>query len=283
MGKRLIKDSTLGAIADSIRTMGGAAGSMTPAEMPGKILNIPVNTGGSGVELPELSNPAGSGQILSGYEAISGSGVAITGSHVCPTAADLTKDATASPEQVAEGVTFYAQGEKREGTVYTVGSNLNEFGDLSASDDRITLATSFSDPTLFPAGTKHNVRAYLSNFGDATAADVAEGKTFTSVDGLKVVGTAVAKTITSLEVISVKNTAYALDVTGYKKVYAIFPYNTNQAQVFEVDLSTGAATSLSGYQSSKYSFTLSGSTLNIKQSMNAQVTANEKCVVVKVG
>ena len=222
MAKKLIKDSTLSAIADAIRDKGGASGPMTPQEMPAKIAAIPTE---GGADLPALDNPAGSAQILSGFQAINGAGVKMTGSHVCPTVADLTKDATAgagdilkgqtayvngekvigshvceagldtsdataTPDQVAAGATFYADGEKKEGTVYTVDSNLNEFGELSASSDRITLATSFDEPTLFPAGTKHNVRAYLNKFGDATAADVASGKTFTSASGVKVTGSA---------------------------------------------------------------------------------------------
>lgn len=222
MAKKLIKDSTLSAIADAIRDKGGASGPMTPQEMPAKIAGIPTE---GGADLPALDNPAGSAQILSGFQAINGNGVAVTGSHVCDpgldtsdadaTAADIaegkiayvdgekvigshvcdpgldTSDATATPEQVAEGATFYAQGEKKTGSAHVVNTSLNEFGDVSEASGRITLTTSFSDPTLFPAGSKHNVRANLSEFGDATAADVVAGKTFTSAAGLKVTGTGV--------------------------------------------------------------------------------------------
>ena len=127
-----------------------------------------------------------------------------------------TTDATATPDQVAAGATYYAGGEKKEGTVYTIGSNLDGFGELTASDDRITLATSFDEPTLFPSGTKHNVKAYLNKFGDATATDVANGKTFTSKAGLMVVGSHVCPTVADL---TADADASAGDIASGKTAY----------------------------------------------------------------
>ena len=125
--------------------------------------------------------------VLSGKTFTGADGFKKTGTMVPETGLD-TSDATATPEQVAEGATFYAQGEKKTGSVHVVKTARNEFGDLSEADGRITLTASFDEPALFPAGVKHNVRANLSEFGDATAADVLEGKTFTGADGLKVLG-----------------------------------------------------------------------------------------------
>lgn len=246
MGKKLIKDSTLSGIAEAIRAKDGNNSPMTPLEMAGRIAGIP--TGGGGVELPELDNPAGSSEVLKGYQAINQAGAVVNGSHVCPTVADLTKDAnagagdilngktayvngekvtgshvcpdvldttdaTATPDQVAAGATYYAGGEKKTGSVYTVSTNLNELKTPSVSSDRITLSTTFSDPTLFAAGSTHNVRAYLNNFGDATAADVASGKTFTSEAGVKVVGTAGSPDfgLKLVKTVSVSNNVQSLD------------------------------------------------------------------------
>ena len=248
MGKRLIKDSTLAGIAEAIRGKDGNASPMTPLEMAGRIAGIP--TGEGGVDLPELATPAGSSEVLKGYQAINQAGAVVNGSHVCPTVADLTQDAnagasdimngktayvngqkvtgshvcpdvldtsdaTATPEQVAEGVTYYAQGEKKTGSAKVVDTARNEFGTLSSGDGRITLGTDFSEPTLFPAGSKHNVRANLSNFGDATAADVASGKTFTSASGLKVEGSYVAQTLAS----QTQATAAAGDIMSGKTAW----------------------------------------------------------------
>lgn len=100
-----------------------------------------------------------------------------------------TSDATAVESNVVSGKTFYANGEKKTGSmemwdgesqstqfIYSDGSvyllsNGMSGGYIQAGDSCIQ---ELSDPT---------------SLGDATASDVAVGKTFTSANGVKVAGT----------------------------------------------------------------------------------------------
>lgn len=102
-----------------------------------------------------------------------------------------TSDATATAEDMAEGVTAYVKGKKITGTVHAVKS-IDYWSDvvLSEQTNNIRFTKSFSAPRLERTGVAFNVAK--DKFGDAAASDVAEGKTFTSTAGVKVVGTAVA-------------------------------------------------------------------------------------------
>ncbi|MBQ7289025.1 MAG: hypothetical protein IJW78_04775 [Clostridia bacterium] len=68
-----------------------------------------------GVTLPELDNPAKPDDILKGSEAIDENGNKIIGTHVCETLADMTADGNAGPEDIAEGMTAYVDGVKITG------------------------------------------------------------------------------------------------------------------------------------------------------------------------
>ena len=83
---------------------------------------------GGGIVLPELTNPATPNEILTGYEALDGNGVLMTGS----SKAVDTSDATASPEDIAAGKTVYVNGEKVTGTSTAVDTM-----DATASGSRI--------------------------------------------------------------------------------------------------------------------------------------------------
>ena len=79
----LIKGETLTAMADGVRSIFGTSDKYTPEEMASVIAKIEAG-------LPSLSNPASSGQILNGYEAINEDGEKITGTIATKTSSNLT-------------------------------------------------------------------------------------------------------------------------------------------------------------------------------------------------
>lgn len=116
-----------------------------------------------------------------------------------------TSDATVTAGDMAYGVVAYGKNGKVYGTIDPIDST----GEKAWSDstvafhgglEEIQLAKRIPFPgTLFRNGSTVVLRASPSEFGNATAADVAAGKTFTSVAGLKVVGTAESSSGSSFE------------------------------------------------------------------------------------
>lgn len=104
-----------------------------------------------------------------------------------------TSDATATPGDIAEGVTCYVNGEKIVGELsdlrnfmnYGTGSSINVAGDIY-----YRLTAEYPDGGYVPKGGPVSIFTRMSSFGDANPEDVCSGKTFTSSSGVKIGGSA---------------------------------------------------------------------------------------------
>lgn len=199
-----LKDSILKDIANAIRSKTGGTANMKPSQMAGSIASI--QTGG-GID---------------------------------------TSDATAAATDIARDKTAYVDGAKVTGTLYNVGSGSSILtdGDIdSVVDDCLRVQTdSMPSDRIFRTGSRVRVDVPMSDFGNATAADVANGKTFTSSNGLKVTGSHVCEagldtsdaTATASDIASGK-TAYVngIKVTGQANVVKTTSF-TLQAAISEM-------------------------------------------------
>ena len=107
-----------------------------------------------------------------------------------------TSDADATADDIVSPKTAYVNGEKVKGTLvaksinHTVGSFYVTVDSENKLNFSMGNASSYGKRLLINKGQEITLKCKLENLGDATAEDVAKGKTFTSVAGLKVTGTA---------------------------------------------------------------------------------------------
>ena len=143
-----------------------ATGNGTVTPDPGKYLSsVVVDVPQTGVELPTLDTPGTAEDLASGKQLIDANGNVVTGS-------------------VAE-YDYQVGWKNRTPTI--------------DGDSDIKFSINTTVPYLFRKGVY--LSSPLSNFGDATAADVRAGKTFTSAEGLTVVGT---NTLRDIKTITIK-------------------------------------------------------------------------------
>ena len=106
-----------------------------------------------------------------------------------------TSDATATENDIADGKTAFANGEKITGTVPLQSAMGLDDSSVSSvnigGQNTLRLTKNIGKRRMLDANAQVELRTPISNLGTATPADVAEGKTFTSAAGLKVTGTRV--------------------------------------------------------------------------------------------
>lgn len=104
---------------------------------------------------------------------------------------DLTGD-TVTADMLAEGIMAHsANGELVTGIIKEGNPN-HKTGTPSYSSNivkLISIKSTANEDAIIRSGSKFSATASASDFGDATVDDVAKGKTFTSVNGLKITGT----------------------------------------------------------------------------------------------
>lgn len=107
-----------------------------------------------------------------------------------------TSDATATADNIEFGKTAYASGEKIKGTLEhtSTGRAATDVGIYTTGKGVkcLMLKSTEIDKRIIGGDEYFFMYSDFENIGDATAEDVANGKTFTSSAGVKIVGTAVS-------------------------------------------------------------------------------------------
>jgi hypothetical protein len=138
------------------------------------------------------ANPS---HVAKGKTFTSSSGLKVVGTHECLD----TSDATAKASDIISGKTAYVNGEKITGSIEEIGAGdiveFNEFdnmiGEILEFDDEecFTIGASATSNIALRNGSGVFIKGFAYRLGNATPEDVVAGKTFTSKNGARLVGT----------------------------------------------------------------------------------------------
>lgn len=180
------------AIANAIRSKTGSTAKIVADDFPDAIAGIQT---GSDPVLEELSiTENGEYTPDEGVDGFSKVTVAVesAGGGACTD----TADATAEAKDLAAGKTAYVNGEKVTGTLEesypssNAGTVSYSTSEVAGTNIRsISIKGEAKGDVICRKGQSYSLSASASDFGNATAEDVVAGKTFTSLNGLKVTGT----------------------------------------------------------------------------------------------
>lgn len=153
------------------------------AVLYGAVINVPKSEFGD----------AAPSDVAKGKTFTSISGLQVIGTNEDINSGIDTSDATAVAEDMREGVTAYVNGEKITGNVPYWGkdsivSDPSPLCEWDDENDRLALVSYFPR-AMTEEGLELTMYCDGDRLGDASAADVVAGKTFTSANGVKLVGT----------------------------------------------------------------------------------------------
>lgn len=144
------------AIANGFRKSRGITGKINLDKMA-ELAETPLNK-----NLPSLSSPGSSADLAAGKELIGPDGSVVTGT--------LKESAGSILHNM--GAPVYANTE-------VAGATIKAIGVKAIANENVIVRN----------GSEFYAFAPATDFGNATAADVISGKTFTSINGVKIVGT----------------------------------------------------------------------------------------------
>lgn len=146
------------------------------------------------IDLPDPSPAAGPGDIAAGKQALDGNGQIMTGTLKFLVELPDLGNYPATAADIALGkAAIDANGNVMVGTLDEYLGDYGQGGSCfptSYGSNYINGNVFLNSRKIYGTDVPVPVKMESSAFGDATPADVAEGKTFTSANGLKIVGTA---------------------------------------------------------------------------------------------